>query len=286
MVKLEQHRLPDTLILEERAEAALNALIGVADEDYEYIPFFNGNFKARPAYMTHGNWDFGSSHGRLVDAIILARAMTGSDYGFEIEQHYRRNLLSFFRPDGLNYRRNTFTQDIITEHMAEFKESASMIDQRSVLLGLTTWYVATGEERAKQAADKLCAALKRIARKERDSWYYPASEWTEKGWPSFDAVHTRLAPDPAAMWEPADWAAVPLPPDHRQQGHMNWRRTSPPTLSTARRLQRRRELQRRLGLPQRLSTPEWGRWPPWRASAIIRGMPPSLPLSRKVMIGL
>ena len=127
--------LPDTLLLEERAEIALNALIGVADEDYEYIPFFNGNFKARPAYMTHGNWDFGSSHGRLVDAIVLARTMSGSDYGTEIEGYYRRNLMSFFRKDGLSYRRNTFRQSTIEEHQAEFKESASMIDQRAVLLG-------------------------------------------------------------------------------------------------------------------------------------------------------
>lgn len=192
--------LPDTLLLEERAEIALNALIGVADEDYEYIPFFNGNFKARPAYMTHGNWDFGSSHGRLVDAIVLARTMSGSDYGTEIEGYYRRNLMSFFRKDGLSYRRNTFRQSTIEEHQAEFKESASMIDQRAVLLGLTTWLAATEDEKVKETADRLCAALKRIARKERQGWYYPASEYTETGWPSFDAVHTRLAVDPASFW--------------------------------------------------------------------------------------
>ena len=46
-------KLPDTLLL--RKGELPHALIGVADEDYEYIPFFNGNFKARPAYMTHGN---------------------------------------------------------------------------------------------------------------------------------------------------------------------------------------------------------------------------------------
>ena len=75
-----------------------------------------------------------------------------------------------------------------------------MIDQRAVMLGVTTWYMATGDPRAREASDRQCAALKRIARKERDSWYYPASEYTEHGWPSFDAVHTRLAVDPAAMW--------------------------------------------------------------------------------------
>lgn len=200
MSKIIQKQIPDTLTLEDRADLALNALIGVADEDHEYIPFFNGNFKARPAYMTHGNWDFGSSHGRLVDAIILARTMSGNDLGTDIEAHYRKNLLNFFRDDGLSYRRNSFTQDIVEEHQSQFEDSASMIDQRAVILGLTTWMLATGDEKVKVAADRLCAALKRIARKERDGWYYPASEYTATGWPSFDAVHTRLTPDPAAMW--------------------------------------------------------------------------------------
>lgn len=192
--------VPDTLILEERAEMALNAMIGVADEDYESIPFFAGNFKSQPAYMTHGNWDFGSSHGRLTDSILLVREMTGSKYGEEAEMQYRKNLLSFFRADGLSYRRNTFDEETILEHQARFEESASMIDQRAVILGLTTWFLAEKDEEIKAIADRQVSALKRIARKERDSWYYPASEYTGHGWPSFDAVHTRLAVDPCAMW--------------------------------------------------------------------------------------
>ena len=75
-----------------------------------------------------------------------------------------------------------------------------MIDQRAVLLGLTSWFLDTQDEMVKDRADKHVAALKRIARKERNSWYYPASEYTVHGWPSFDAVVTRLCPDPCAMW--------------------------------------------------------------------------------------
>lgn len=200
MTKAKKLKMPDTLNLEERAEIALNAMINVADEDYEYIPFFSGFFQSDPAWMSHGNWDYGSSHGRLVDCVLLARRMTGSDYGEDIEKHYRKNLLKFFHTDGLNYRRGTFDEDTIKEHQAEFKESASMIDQRSVLLGLTSWYLDTGDAKIKEYADKHVAALKKIARKERTSWYYPGSEYTKDGWPSFDAVHTRLAYDPAAMW--------------------------------------------------------------------------------------
>lgn len=192
--------MPDTLTLEERAEYALGAMIGVADENHGYIPFFSGFFQSKPAWMSHGNWDYGSSHGRLTDAIILARRMTASHYGEEIETHYHQNLMSFFHPDGLSYRRNNFDPETIAEHMSRFEDSASMIDQRAVLLGLTTWFMETGDEQVKAAADRHVAALKRIARKEHDSWYYPASEFTDHGWPSFDAVHTRLCPDPAAMW--------------------------------------------------------------------------------------
>ncbi len=196
----DKRQMPGTLQIEERVETALGTMINVADEDYDFIPFFCGNFKSQPAYMEHGNWDFGSSHGRLTDAIALAREMTGSAYGEEVEARYRQNLLSFFREDGLNYRRNSFDQATVEEHMSRFEDSASMIDQRAVLLGLTSWYLTTGDDQVKAYADRHVAALRRIARKERDSWYFPASEYTSHGWPSFDAVHTRLCVDPCAFW--------------------------------------------------------------------------------------
>jgi|GEM_PF-384130 len=183
--------IPDTLLLEERARHVLNAIIGMADEDYGYIPFFNANFVARPAFMTHGDWDYGSSHGRLVDAVTLARHMTGETFGLETEKRYKENLLSFFKEDGLSYRRKN--------PRGHWEEAANLIDQRAVILALTTWFMATGDPRAKEAADRHVAALKRIAVKERDVWYYPASEYLEGGWPSKNAVQIRLAPDPASF---------------------------------------------------------------------------------------
>ncbi|MDF2804377.1 MAG: hypothetical protein K0S61_4282 [Anaerocolumna sp.] len=192
--------IPNTLDLADRAGIALNAMMGVADEDKGYIPYFSGFFDSDPAWMSHGNWDYGSSHGRLVDSMTLVRAMTGTTEGLEIEKHYKENLLSFFKEDGLSYRHNNFTEEFVKACDSRFEDSASMIDQRAVLLGLTSWFIDTEDESIKARADKHVAALKRIARKERTSWYYPASEYTTHGWPSFDAVVTRLCPDPCAMW--------------------------------------------------------------------------------------
>ncbi|WP_311439558.1 beta-L-arabinofuranosidase domain-containing protein [Mesobacillus foraminis] len=182
--------VPDTLLLEERARQVLNCIIGMADEDLNGIPFFNADFVSSPPHMTHGDWDFGSSHGRLIDAVTLARHMTGETFGGDVEQQYKANLLSFFKEDGLSYRRlNPFVKEI----------SANLIDQRAVILSLTSWYMETKDLEVKEAADKHCAALKRIAIKEKDVWYYPASEYKEDGWPSQNAVQIRLAPDPASF---------------------------------------------------------------------------------------
>ncbi|MBW7453283.1 hypothetical protein ACFOLF_08195 [Paenibacillus sepulcri] len=183
--------IPDTLMLEDRAAHAINAMVGMADKEYGYIPFFNADLLHKPAFMTHGTWDYGSSHGRMIDGLILARHMSGETYGADVEEHYRANLLSFFKEDGMSYRQEN-------PHL-DSEPNANLIDQRAVILSLTTWYMESGDPKVKAAADRHVAALKRLAVKERDVWYYPASEYKETGWPSANAIKLRLAPDPAAF---------------------------------------------------------------------------------------
>ena len=90
---MERRLIPDTLMLEERAGHAINAMVGMADKDHNYIPFFNADLLHKPAFMTHGDWDYGSSHGRMIDGLILARHMSGETFGKDVEEHYRANLL-------------------------------------------------------------------------------------------------------------------------------------------------------------------------------------------------
>jgi len=185
--KPQQQMFPDTLNLEERAALAINSLTGCVDVKNNYIPYMAVNLIAKPAVMIHSPWDYGSSIGRLVDAFILARQMSGDTSGRDIEEKLQLNLLSLFKNDGLSYRRPSPLND----------PNANMHDQRSVLLGLTTWFMATGEPILKTAADKLCAALKRISLKERDYWCFPSTEYTERGWISRDAIFVGTMVDPA-----------------------------------------------------------------------------------------
>lgn len=182
--------VPATLLLEERSAMALNAVAGLADPTSDR-PFFTADLACRPAWLRHGDWDYGSSHGRLVDACVLGRRMSGCSEYLEAEKGYKEGLLRWFGEDGLSYRR--------AEARGHWEPNANLIDQRSVLLALTTWFLDEGDPWVRQRADALVAALRRIAIKERDVWYYPASEYTKAGWPSANAVDLRLAPDPAAF---------------------------------------------------------------------------------------
>ena len=184
-------RVPNTLTLEDRARLALNAVLGLADEDFGHIPFFSANLIATPAFMQHGDWDYGSSHGRLIDAGILARHMNGITEVSPVEEAYRKNFLGFFGPDGLSYRQ--------VNPKGHWQANAHIIDQRAVLLALTTWIGEGADDGLREIADRHVAALKRIAIKERDVWYYPGSEYTREGWPSANAVQMRLAADPASF---------------------------------------------------------------------------------------
>jgi hypothetical protein len=176
----------DTLNLEERAKLALNGLIGYVDTRYDNIPFMHADLLSAPAYIEHSCWDYGSSTGRLVDAIILARIMSDSEFGKDEELALRKNLMRFFKADGLSYR----------EESPFSEPNANMHDQRAVLLGLTTWYGVEGSEEAKVAADRLCDALKNISIKDKDFWFFPLVEYSEHGWPIKDAVYIHTAADP------------------------------------------------------------------------------------------
>jgi hypothetical protein len=154
-------------------------------------PFFSANLAARPAYLRHGDWDYGSSHGRLTDALLLARHMSGDDSYVEVERLLKERLVSFFAEDGLSYRRRN--------PRGNWEPNANLIDQRAVILALTTWYLEEGSTYVRGLADRHVAALRRIAVKERDAWYFPASEYTLAGWPSANAVQLNLAPDPASF---------------------------------------------------------------------------------------
>src|SRR5512139_3796110 len=77
-------RVPGTLDLAERAELALNALVGTADRQYRCEPFHCGNLNTHPAYMNH-MWG-GPCTPKVIEALPMMRIMCGSDRDLDVDR--------------------------------------------------------------------------------------------------------------------------------------------------------------------------------------------------------
>ena len=164
---------PDTLNLEKKAELSLNYLCGNLDRRRKGLPYFRTFLRPNPPEARHDWSDYGDITGRFVDAIILARHMTGSKKGEEEEKMLKELLFSYFsEDDGLSYREDTSWS----------KHDALMFDQSRVLMALTTWYLQAGEGRIKKVTEKMIDGLWALAVKEKDYCYYPYKAYPPNGW--------------------------------------------------------------------------------------------------------
>jgi hypothetical protein len=68
---------PDTLNLQDRVTLALDCLTRVLDNKQNNRMYFWAQWDYDPPLLSHAKWDFGDGTGRFVDAVTLARLMTG-----------------------------------------------------------------------------------------------------------------------------------------------------------------------------------------------------------------
>ncbi len=170
MQKNEKLSPPDTLNLCTHMEYALENLTNIIDEKRDNLPYFFFDLLSDPPEMKHSRWDYSSSAGRMVHAFIIGRRMTGSKIALEAEEKIKRNLLSYFSEnDGLSYRKRS-----------NFNPYHAFIhDQRSVILGLTTWLIDSDDPEIKEYAKRHVQGLYNIA---TDHKYYPGHEYFPDGW--------------------------------------------------------------------------------------------------------
>lgn len=159
---------PATLDLEERARLALNHLTRNLDANLGYLPYFWSHLTSDPPEARHEAYDFGDITGRYVDALILARHMTGATVGEAEEAALKRRLVSMFGDDGLSYRDATSFS----------RPDAVMFDQSSVLIALVTWWQQTGDPDVRARLDHMIETLWQIADKSTGSCRFPINTYT------------------------------------------------------------------------------------------------------------
>jgi len=169
-------KLPDTLYLPDRAALAINCLVGTLNPDKDHLPYCLTDLTSSPPRMAHTQFDYSDHAARVIDALLLAKAMSGSDKA-EPELAALRNLLdSGFDEDGLHYT---------PDNPWSFRH-ANMHYQRSVINGLLSLSLVGGCARAIDQLEGLVDALDRISLTQDDFAYFPSVEYMPDGWPRGD----------------------------------------------------------------------------------------------------
>ena len=173
---------PQTINLQQRAELAINAMTQSLDPKLDYQPYFFVTY-GDPPKMQHNFWDFGDASGRFVDALALARLMTGNRKNLERDAKLREFTLSLIGEDGLTWvPAGTDPDTGVRRPGAKNPAVAEMFSQRSNMMGLLGWYLAENDPTPKQYIDRMIAGLWKIAVKEKDYCYYPDRKYFPTGW--------------------------------------------------------------------------------------------------------
>ncbi len=140
----------ETLALEAFAKRSFNYYTAMVDN--QGIPYFN-IFWTNPAEAAHDWPDSGDVTARQLQAVIMARHMTG--VALPIEKVWRQKILAQLNPQtGLIHRPNT--------HYSQGDEGVSVIgDQALTLYALVTAYLDNGDADLSKAIQKMLEGLRR-----------------------------------------------------------------------------------------------------------------------------
>jgi len=186
--------------LQARAELAIQSLTALLDPAREGLMYFLADWQSRPPRADHCLWDCGDGSGRHMDALVLARSMVPQGSAAALanpgEAQIEAWMMRLLGEDGLTWlveepfaspwgQSMLYYGERTHERMAEISWA-----QRGTLLGLTSCWLATGDERFHTAACRLIDGLLHIAVRHPHGLYFPEGYYRVGGWKT---ETTRLA---------------------------------------------------------------------------------------------
>ncbi|MDB5872064.1 MAG: hypothetical protein JWQ07_1506 [Ramlibacter sp.] len=180
-------RFPDTVFLPDRARLAINCLNGCVNTKHNHLPFCLTDLTGDPPRMAHTQFDWSDHTSRVIDALLLAKAMTGDAAASTHLPALTQLFDSGFGTDGLHYT---------PENPWSFHH-ANMHYQRSVLNALLSLALVEGSDTARRQGNKLARALTEISIHREGYAYFPAVERSPEGWPRGDWSILGSGVDPA-----------------------------------------------------------------------------------------
>ena len=158
-----------------RACLSIGAMTGLINPERGGQPYSYIECHTDPPIASHAPWDHGDSAGRILEALTLARIMTGS----EPNEH---------DADLLKLLQNNQREDGMMEIPAEpWTFTAPVMElewtPRGALMAWTTRYLALDDQQSRQNAAKLVHALHRNAIWDNSGLaWFPGSHFPANGW--------------------------------------------------------------------------------------------------------
>ncbi len=181
------HDFPDTLYLPDRAKLAINCFTGCLNPAEDSLPYCLMDISGERPRMRHTQFDWSDHASRVIDGLILARALGATDQGGEALGNLLPLFWRGFGDDGLHY---TPDNDWSFRH-------ANMHYQRSVLNALLALALGHDSDQAAEQARRLAYGLDDIAIAREGFKYFPAVERMPEGWPRGDWGILGFGVDPA-----------------------------------------------------------------------------------------
>lgn len=206
--------------LQARAELAAQSLTALVDAERNGLMYFLADWQSRPPRADHCLWDYGDGSGRHVDALALLRTMVrpGSpaaqpDRG---EEQILGWMMALLGDDGLTWLADEPFASAWGQKMLFYGEQTPDVlaeiswAHRGTLLGLTSRFLATDDDRYRAAGARLIDGLLKIALRHSDGLYFPEGYYRASGWKT-DTTRLALGIEEynaAVVWPAARYYAI------------------------------------------------------------------------------
>jgi hypothetical protein len=169
--------------LQGRMKLAANAQTTCVDRDRGYISYSVVNFQSRPPHMHHVIGDFVDDMGRHTDSLWLNRSATSTRLNDEIVHKIAQNAMDDVA-EGIAWDPaekpfiNWWTTDPKDRPRGRW---AHLPENTRVILGMITYYRATGDPRALETARSMVQAFYNVAEKNDKYLWFPDYNYEQMG---------------------------------------------------------------------------------------------------------
>ena len=168
------------------ARLAATSLLHRLDRDEHFRPFFDLRVRDGIMRVAHASWDCVDMSGRFTDAWILLRQIMDWPMTEEEERVREYLLANQDVDDGLFYDQELPPSPRPSPSGGE-AGTADMFCQSRALLGLTSWFLETGDLGIEERIEMLVDGLWEIAGKKDDFCCYLGHRYSPKGWTGVSA---------------------------------------------------------------------------------------------------